>query len=384
MALKLLVLQSAEMDWEAFAAELAVAVASLDDDTDFQLTFCDAFQQVREALPSNQDLHCEAVFMADSLEVCTRLRSEFPDNLIVAVTAREQTTDELLLLMQQGVVDCLAPGMSSTELRERLHALAAYQLKHNATRVAIIAEHAELAADQRAGQRIQFGLLPDTPAHYGEYDCEYRIAPSLLLSGDFIDYLCLRDRYLLFYVADVSGHGASSALLTMFLCNLSWRMQQSSAEPQLGPGEILTSLNQYLLQQQIEKHVAMFLGVIDLQEHTLGFSAAAQFPPAFLLSENNQAISLEQVGKPLALFAAEQYQTKWMPFASGDRLVVCTDGVLDALPGKDLLAKERRFVEILEGTHAQDDTWQALVGSAELQDDVSMLTIQRRAVGTLS
>lgn len=44
MALKLLVLQSAEMDWEAFAAELAVAGASLDDDTDFQLTFCDAFQ----------------------------------------------------------------------------------------------------------------------------------------------------------------------------------------------------------------------------------------------------------------------------------------------------------------------------------------------------
>lgn len=50
---------------------------------------------------------------------------------------------------------------------------------------------------------------------------------SLYLSGDFIDHIRLDDDRVLFYLADVSGHGASSAfcrccsktLLTVWLVN---------------------------------------------------------------------------------------------------------------------------------------------------------------------
>ena len=51
---------------------------------------------------------------------------------------------------------------------------------------------------------------------------DYWFAPSLYLSGDFLDYQRYNDRFSAFYFADVSGHGASSAFVTVllkYLCN---------------------------------------------------------------------------------------------------------------------------------------------------------------------
>ena len=71
-----------------------------------------------------------------------------------------------------------------------------------------------LELDQIAGSQIQNSLLPPTPLQKDKYEIAYRISPSLYLSGDFVGYNILYDRYLVFYVADVSGHGSSSAFLT--------------------------------------------------------------------------------------------------------------------------------------------------------------------------
>ena len=54
------------------------------------------------------------------------------------------------------------------------------------------------------------------------------------------------------------------------------------------PGDMLGWINETLIGQGIEKHVAMFLGIIDKQSSTLHYSMAAHYPPALLSSPSGE------------------------------------------------------------------------------------------------
>ena len=72
-----------------------------------------------------------------------------------------------------------------------------------------------LEQDEKAGRRIQFQLLPEDNRTFGGYTFRRRLYPSTYLSGDFVDYFPIDDRHVGFYMADVSGHGAASAFVTV-------------------------------------------------------------------------------------------------------------------------------------------------------------------------
>ena len=70
-----------------------------------------------------------------------------------------------------------------------------------------------LQEDQNAGRQVQMNMLPDTPWQEGDFSFAHLIIPSLFLSGDFVDYFRVDERRIAFYLADVSGHGASLSLI---------------------------------------------------------------------------------------------------------------------------------------------------------------------------
>src|SRR5690606_20716487 len=71
-----------------------------------------------------------------------------------------------------------------------------------------------LQEDQNAGRQVQMNMLPTTPWQADGLQFAHQIIPSLYLSGDFVDYFRVDERRVAFYLADVSGHGASSAFVT--------------------------------------------------------------------------------------------------------------------------------------------------------------------------
>ena len=93
---------------------------------------------------------------------------------------------------------------------------------------------AELRADQRAGRKVQLRMLPDREQVLSGFSVNHLIKPSLFLSGDFLDYFRITEDKVLVYIADVSGHGASSAFVTVLLKNLTNRLQRN-----LGDGFIV-------------------------------------------------------------------------------------------------------------------------------------------------
>src|SRR5690606_7951039 len=121
-----------------------------------------------------------------------------------------------------------------------------------------------LERDQLAGRQVQRRLMPKRLQTNDGYDVGHHIAPSLYLSGDFVDYALIKKRYLAFYLADVSGHGASSAFVTIWLKHIVSRMVREEglfsdeASFERGADAMLQIINRELHETRLNHHLTFF------------------------------------------------------------------------------------------------------------------------------
>jgi phosphoserine phosphatase RsbU/P len=235
-----------------------------------------------------------------------------------------------------------------------------------------------LERDQQAGFRVQRGMMPAAPTTISKVTFDHRIFPSLILSGDFIDYFELPDGRLLFYIADVSGHGASSAFVTVLLKSLSRRLQNDHENLRLkSPGKVLAWLNRELLQCDLEQHVTMFLGIVDCEENTLEYSNAAQFPAA-ILSSDDRAQFLEIGGLPLGLYQSPEYDSRSVALPLHFTIVMFSDGVFEIMPQQTLKAKEEHLLSVVKyGKRNVEALAEQLgiEGTRNVPDDIAVFTV---------
>ena len=140
------------------------------------------------------------------------------------------------------------------------------------------------------------------------------------------------------------------------------------------PGEVLAWINNELIDQQIDKHVAMFFAVVDVRDSRLYFSNAAHFPPAMMVAAEG-VLTLEQKGKPLGIFDNAEFESLSVDFPKGARVVVFSDGVLDLISADTLKAKEQVLLEMVQRCEDMETLWGCFDTSKLGQDDVSCLMI---------
>jgi sigma-B regulation protein RsbU (phosphoserine phosphatase) len=204
----------------------------------------------------------------------------------------------------------------------------------------------------------------------------------LMLSGDFVDYFRITDRHFAFYMADVSGHGASSAFVTVLLKNFSRRLRREYRPKMLRePGEILAALNRELLDNRIDKHVALFIGVLDLIDDTLAYANGGHLPAA-ILSDEAGCRFLELSGKPVGLFEGVAWQSKQVALRGSLMLAMVSDGVLEVMGPGALAEKEQRLLDAVQTTRVQGgELWHTL-GLEQRPagpDDMACLVITKEA-----
>ena len=318
------------------------------------------------------------------LMICSRM--DWAQNLaranrrlpVVLATPDELDREALLNALRGGLADVWQLPVADEFARTRIEDILEQSRKGATQAEARLHEHVEeLQRDQRAGRYIQMGMLPPNPMGIDRYRLQHRIIPSLILSGDFVDYFRITDRYFALYVADVSGHGASSAFVTVLLKNFSRRLRREYRPSMIAePGEILAWINRELLDQKIDKHVAMMLAVGDLETDTLRLVNGGHFPPAILVNGEG-ARFVEQRGRPVGLFDEVSYEAATLRIGAGDRLVLFSDGVLDGMEDMDLDAKEQRLLEAAVEA-GMDKIWEKLgLMEGASRDDMTCLTLVR-------
>lgn len=242
-----------------------------------------------------------------------------------------------------------------------------------------------LERDQKAGRQVQRRLLPQHPQTRGEYHICQHIEPSLYLSGDFIDFAYLGRRYLAFYLADVSGHGASSAFVTVWLKHLVTRLVREedlfadASSFDQGPAHLLDVINRELLDTNLGHHLTLFTGVIDTQSHQMRYCVAGHLPMPVMITEDGASF-LPGEGKAVGIFKDARWEVWRCDLPKAFHLLALSDGVLEILRSETLADKELELLARLSNMpRTIDAACEALELGAvtEAPDDIAVLSISR-------
>lgn len=238
----------------------------------------------------------------------------------------------------------------------------------------------ELHSDQLAGRHVQLKMLPE-PFCDERLQITHTIKPSLILSGDCLDYFALDDTYYGFYLADVAGHGASSAFVTVLLKNLTYRLKRNlkrgSSSDLFHPVSVLERMNEELLETGCSKHLTIVYGVLNLKTLQLDYSIGGHLPMPILYSEG-QAQYLVGKGMPVGLFKDAKYNAYQITLTKKFTLSMFSDGVLELLTQDSLALKEQYLLDLIQrekGNHASIIQALSLDVDSSIPDDVALLTL---------
>ena len=241
----------------------------------------------------------------------------------------------------------------------------------------------QLQDDEEAGRAIQFQLLPEDDKRFGHYRFRRRLYPSMYLSGDFIDYFPIDDQHIGFYMADISGHGAASAFVSVMLHTLMVQyrdtMWQTTDMTILHPHRVLERLNHDLCRQNLDKHLTMLYGVFDLEKNTLVYCSAGQFPCP-LLYDGKAVQVLDCRGRPVGLFEDAQFNSTQIDLPETFDLVLVSDGILELMPVDKLQLRYSALLSRSKGATLDLDEMTAgldVLADKHLPDDIAVLVVDR-------
>lgn len=332
----------------------------------------------------------------DGLEVLAALTQDFPETPVIVVSGMGGFADAIQAL-KLGAWDYVTKPIEDFAILEHAvgKALERARLRAENQRYR---EHLELVngqlerslrklqEDETAGRNIQFRLLPDEHVVFGGddgYECSRHLQTSAILSGDFVDYFDIDDDHFGFYMADVSGHGVSSAFITVLLKSYMGRYverkRQQGDRTILDPAAVLAGLNRDILDGGHGKYLTMFYGVLNPRQARLDFANGGQFPfPILYDGETTRAIG----GKspPVGMFEGAEYRTQSLDIPDVFGISMFSDGILETLPQPGLSAKQDYLHALACGT-GHDAS--ALARTLKLDqgmpppDDISVLSLRR-------
>lgn len=255
------------------------------------------------------------------------------------------TSEDLMLALSLGFTDIIEWPAGDEAIVTVINRNRRRSLSPRAIDSGLYRRITGLQRDHRVGQYIPKGMLPPSSMTIGRFRLSYSIRPSHFLAGDFVDYFRLSEDYFAFYIADVSGHGASSAFVTAILKNFSYRFRREYRPKALKlPGDILIRLNREIVDNEIDKHVSIFIGIVNLSTNQLHYGNAGHFPYG-VLARGGDAMVLDLPGKPIGLFENISYASNTVEFREGDNLVLLSDGVLEVMEEIGLESKEKRLMQ---------------------------------------
>jgi phosphoserine phosphatase RsbU/P len=245
-------------------------------------------------------------------------------------------------------------------------------------------EQSALQRDLDLAARIQRELLPPSPFRAGCWEAAYAYAAVGPVSGDYCDLIPAANGDLHFIVGDVSGKGIAAAMLMTHL----HAMFRTLISLELPLPDMMERASRLFCESTLPTHYATLVCGRARASGDIEVCNAGHVPPVVVSGGDVQIIA--SGGLPLGMFCEERFSTTRLQLASGDVIVICSDGVTDTENPAGADYGHSRMVEqmraagdrrrgadaLLEGSLA--DLLQFRAGASQL-DDVTLMMLRRVA-----
>jgi serine phosphatase RsbU (regulator of sigma subunit) len=234
--------------------------------------------------------------------------------------------------------------------------------------------------------RMQASLLPETPPVLPGWEITAFWRPARETSGDFYDFIEFPTGQIGIVLADVTDKGMGAALYMALSRTL---LRTYAAEHPDKPSLVLRAVNQRILTDTHEGlFIPLFYGLLDPISGVMTFCNAGHNPPYCVRGGQQEPDPLTRTGIPLGLSPEAIWSEGVLNLASGDLLLLYTDGVVEAHnPDAELFGVDRmlKIIDSLKHRsvrHVQDaiiSEVQAFTKSEQQFDDLTMVLIKRES-----
>ena len=256
----------------------------------------------------------------------------------------------------------------------------------NSRLAAVVAE--EAAARERMNRELEIArdvqarLFPKAAPTVPGLDLAGYCRPAQTIGGDYYDFLTTPAGEIGLGVGDVAGKGIPAALL---MAGLQASLRGLTLAGVSDLGDLMTKLNQLVYDTTpANRFATFFYGLYESASGRLRFVSAGH-NPALLLRAAGEVEWLKTGGIGLGLKRASSYREATVVLAPGDRLLLYTDGLTEAMnPAQEEFGMER-LLETAAGPalNARDllqrllNAVDAFAAGAPQHDDITLITAQR-------
>ncbi len=205
---------------------------------------------------------------------------------------------------------------------------------------------ARIEAERRAeheveiAKEVQRQLLPAAAPALPGFACAGACIQAKSVGGDYYDFVELGGERIAFLLADVSGKGIAAALL---MANLQATLRSQYAGGADDPAKLLERANRlFFASTPGNRYATLFLAEFDRATHELRYVNCGHVPPV-LARAGGAVETLDATGTVIGLFEDWFGDSAVTALEPGDTLVVCSDGVTEALSDDEEEYGEDRF-----------------------------------------
>ena len=215
----------------------------------------------------------------------------------------------------------------------------------------IIDQNDKFENDLDMAKMLQRKLLPNSSPN-AKIIFNYLYKPCDMLGGDFVDIYNIGKDHLGVYIADVSGHGVSASILTVFL-------RSTISKRMISPAEALNTLYREYNKNNFESevYITVFYAIYDLRNNILTYSNAGHnaTPVLYNKARRDRQIFLTTPGLPISNWADTiSYSENSIRVDPGDLLFLYTDGLAEIKNNDKAMFGQDRINDVLRSLDGSD------------------------------
>jgi sigma-B regulation protein RsbU (phosphoserine phosphatase) len=244
-------------------------------------------------------------------------------------------------------------------------------------------EGALMAEQMRLGGVIQRRMIPEKPPQMPGLDIAAIYQPCFQIGGDLYDLIKLDDNTIFVGIADVIGKGIPAAMM-MSMFRGTMRAYADGGFDRHSFAEIVDKLNKVTCSEcRNGEFITLFMANIDVESMTMTYCNCGH-EPALLIRDGNIS-EMDKGGLVLGLMDDIEYEIETVPLKNNDRLLLYTDGLIDAMDFDNEVWGRERLLKVVKRhlDRSADELVRSIlryrrrfVGLASQIDDTSIVAVR--------
>ncbi len=312
-------------------------------------------------------------------DVCRKVRERFSvhELPIIMLTTKNKASD-IVNGLSAGANDYITKPVNRNELVARVQSLISMKesIKMQ-NRFIIIQNELEIAMD------IQKAIIPQGLPDLQNIHFAIRYEPSTQVGGDYYDYHLIDDRHIGVLVADVAGHGIPAAIVAAMM-QVAFSFYKIDFKD---PSVLFAKINSVMEKYPHGIFMTACCVYIDLDKMKLYHSNAGHRPLLIWRQNSNEIISDKIYDRPIGIVPDSTYSFNEIEIFDNDRIILYTDGIIEARNYKREMFGEVRFNDLIRENHDLNGNdlldvivdnaknWAGITEGQTLEDDITLIVI---------